>query len=897
MADEAATLQILLDIRARLDEMQQTREESRGLKDDLDHVGEAGNKLRELFAEGLGIGSGMELARRGLDAFKESVHEAVEFSARLAEQMKQAEVRTTLSAEGYQTLGFQLRKVGGDAGELIMGLQILRKVIGEAADPKSPAVKMLAELGLSFEQLQGKPVEEQLELVARGLTGVDDENRRALLSAQLFGRGSAALNSVLADLAAKGLGSLTEETRKAAGLLGEDMAHALDEAGIEAMGAKEKFEKAFAGMALSTSKLKAEIYGLLGDLASLSKTDWAVIGGGAGAIGIGAGAVAAGGLGGPEAWGFVAALAIAKSAAWVGVGTVIAAGLIAAWEIHQAGAAAVAARDQQTESEYREDAKRSAVAAQLAAARTPEDVARASNAAHIGALVYTHAAQDTTDPEEQRRLQTISEQYSSIVKKAREHGAEIIAANAALDEQAARAKAIADETALAVTDSDELAKKLKNLQEQQATAEFAAALANAPTGQDKLKVVDDQAAKAQALFETQTAAAELAKNDNAALAAAAQLRVTQLDLDKQRLEIQKQITDEAKKADDEDERYFAQGAARITKQNAAQTRAGLDATETAAQAAFDKIAAQRAAHQADPHLTTEERRHANIADLTAEIAAQQAEIDALNAQIENAPDVTDADLIKGRRDQAQKRMDGLSTSLAGAKQDPLTGVDKFGQKMRQLREDSDPTFELLDAGFNGLDTCITDALLKANSLGDAFRRVFQAIVQSVEQAIAKIIALRIVEAAASLFFGGGGSALVMGGGGQVAAAGGGSFVTRGPTHFTVGDNPGGVELVTVHPLSGVGRTTASGNVMRMAGGGTALIDSMRYAAPSLLAAGGGAAVTAGGGAPGAAAVSQPAPQNHHWYFDRAEWLRATREDMHAVAHEVWRQNAWQLRRA
>lgn len=56
-------------------------------------------------------------------------------------------------------------------------------------------------------------------------------------------------------------------------------------------------------------------------------------------------------------------------------------------------------------------------------------------------------------------------------------------------------------------------------------------------------------------------------------------------------------------------------------------------------------------------------------------------------------------------------------------------------------------------------------------------------------------------------------------GGQ--AAGGGKFMTKGPTMLLVGDNPGGVERVTVEPVSGRGKTRVSpnGNLIAMAGGG------------------------------------------------------------------------------
>jgi len=55
-----------------------------------------------------------------------------------------------------------------------------------------------------------------------------------------------------------------------------------------------------------------------------------------------------------------------------------------------------------------------------------------------------------------------------------------------------------------------------------------------------------------------------------------------------------------------------------------------------------------------------------------------------------------------------------------------------------------------------------------------------------------------------------------------AAAGGGTFVTRGPTTLTVGDNPGGQELVHVIPLSGRGQTRVGHNMVALAGGGTVL---------------------------------------------------------------------------
>lgn len=65
-----------------------------------------------------------------------------------------------------------------------------------------------------------------------------------------------------------------------------------------------------------------------------------------------------------------------------------------------------------------------------------------------------------------------------------------------------------------------------------------------------------------------------------------------------------------------------------------------------------------------------------------------------------------------------------------------------------------------------------------------------------------------------------------------ASAGGGRFLSNGPTTLMVGDNPGGVEMVEVTPLSGKGSTSVGPGLTRMAGGGTVIAGSLPVAAPS-----------------------------------------------------------------
>lgn len=119
---------------------------------------------------------------------------------------------------------------------------------------------------------------------------------------------------------------------------------------------------------------------------------------------------------------------------------------------------------------------------------------------------------------------------------------------------------------------------------------------------------------------------------------------------------------------------------------------------------------------------------------------------------------------------------------------------------------------------------------------------------------------------------GSGAAATSGGssGGTAKAAGGGSFVTSGPTTFTVGDNPGGIEAVSVVPLSGMGSSSVSGNVAKLAGGGTVVVDAAAAAQKALDDAnkraqelagstvGAGSKKGGGGGGGGSAAAAEPA---------------------------------------
>ncbi len=440
------TIDILIDIRAKLDELTRGQTAMRGLAEDTRDANREANNLGASFKTGLGI----EVARRGIELLTGSLRESVAFASRLSDEVERAGVRAGLSGEVYQALGFHLKQAGGSAEELVGAMEFLRRTLGEASDPKSGPAKTLNELGLSFRQLRGLAVEDQFERIARGLARVGDENRRATLTAALLGRGSASLNDLLDQLARRGLGALTSEAQKASGVMSNDMSRAIDEAGDRAEAAREKFEKMLAPFTLGAKERSAAINQLKADLAEAlvqnpGKSVLAV--GGVAAAAAAGGVALAGGLGSPQAWGFVAGAALARASAlavpaWTAIGTIVAAGVLAAIVESKLLEAGQIRRDTVKDSEQADDERRRSLANSLRDARDPAMVSRVQAEATRRARDLSRRSGEQEDPAERARLEGLSKAYTVIVAQARTQGAEIVKANQALDEQKAILAAI-----------------------------------------------------------------------------------------------------------------------------------------------------------------------------------------------------------------------------------------------------------------------------------------------------------------------------------------------------------------------------------------------------------------------------------------------------------------------
>lgn len=184
----------------------------------------------------------------------------------------------------------------------------------------------------------------------------------------------------------------------------------------------------------------------------------------------------------------------------------------------------------------------------------------------------------------------------------------------------------------------------------------------------------------------------------------------------------------------------------------------------------------------------------------------------------NAGSITEDELLR------LGQLEEMETRIRAARVDRMQTVDTPLLALgRDLADTGAAAAEVLQNSVNPAMSSLTQSIWAAFSGTGKFRDAWKGVAAVAGQALTEILVKLYVIRPLLAMLGIGGGGGVVSTGASVAAAGGGAFLTRGPTKFTVGDNPGGVELVNVIPLSGVGQTTVNGRAMAMAGGGSAMV--------------------------------------------------------------------------
>ena len=133
--------------------------------------------------------SGMKsLAKEVSKAATEAVSSVIDLGDSISDNSK----KLGISAEAYQELGYVFEQNGADIESFKSGFLKLTKAI-ESGD------EAFQELGISAEALKTMSREEIFEATLKGLQGIQDENKKTILSTQLLGKGAMELGAVLSD--------------------------------------------------------------------------------------------------------------------------------------------------------------------------------------------------------------------------------------------------------------------------------------------------------------------------------------------------------------------------------------------------------------------------------------------------------------------------------------------------------------------------------------------------------------------------------------------------------------------------------------------------------------------------------------------------------------------------
>jgi hypothetical protein len=236
MADQG-TLEILIDIRSKLEELTRTSEDTRQLTDDLKSLRKEGGEAANMFKTGLGI----DLARRSLDLLSGSVRQFVGEAFRMAGQIKDSAQNLGIGTEAYQVLGLAVTDAGGNIELLSQAVATNNRSLAEARLGVGSAASAYRDLGLSVAEIDSLPVERRLEKIGEAIERSTDKTKAFSDAGAILGtRNLPTLLGALKNISAEGYDKLSDAAKKAGMVMSDETINRLDAASKTL----EKFKKA-----------------------------------------------------------------------------------------------------------------------------------------------------------------------------------------------------------------------------------------------------------------------------------------------------------------------------------------------------------------------------------------------------------------------------------------------------------------------------------------------------------------------------------------------------------------------------------------------------------------------------------------------------------------------------
>lgn len=269
MSDSTSELSILIDIRAKLEALAQTSKGLRTLAEDAKKAHDETNTLGTLFREGLGIGSGMEIARRAVSLFVGVVRESIGEAKRMAGEIRDGSEALQISGESYQVFQIELAKANVGMDRLSMAISTQTQHLAQVRAGAAEAANSYRTLGLNAAEMEALSPDQRVLKVAEAMSKATDYTKAFAAAGQILGtRQLPQLLSGLRDLASDYRGAA--DAAKASGLVMTDStAAALDaaEKNIEKLRRKVTIGtgEALGGANLLLNSFKKEFWGTLGD--------------------------------------------------------------------------------------------------------------------------------------------------------------------------------------------------------------------------------------------------------------------------------------------------------------------------------------------------------------------------------------------------------------------------------------------------------------------------------------------------------------------------------------------------------------------------------------------------------------------------------------------------------
>lgn len=223
MSDQAANLEILIQIREELAGLRKTQQGLRDTKKEAEGLG-------SIVRQGLGIGTGMALATGAIAMLKNTLIGTAAEAFRFSEEIRDQSQALEMSARAYQVLRYEMAKGGVDAARLTMAMSSQIQTMGEARDIGSAAATSYRMLGLDLAKLEQMPTEQRLLAVVRATLEAKDKTQAYSAAAQILGaRGLPQLLAALRE-AAYGFDGIATAAERSGVILDQDTAESLDKA-------------------------------------------------------------------------------------------------------------------------------------------------------------------------------------------------------------------------------------------------------------------------------------------------------------------------------------------------------------------------------------------------------------------------------------------------------------------------------------------------------------------------------------------------------------------------------------------------------------------------------------------------------------------------------------------